>query len=104
MTDKDIIKALECCQSGIQCQNCPLLGTRDCMTKLYENALALINRQQAEIEALKLINSTFDANTDQIREIAIKEFIYKLKSIPNIVVYKREIDAIAEEMGVRVDV
>ena len=50
MTDNEIIKALECCPKGIKCEQCPLFGTSDCMSKLYINALDLINRQKAEIE------------------------------------------------------
>lgn len=50
MTDNETIKALECCPKGIKCEECPLLGTRDCMSKLYIDALDIINRQNAEIE------------------------------------------------------
>lgn len=53
MTDADIIKALECCPKGVKCEYCHIHGTYDCMTKLYENALDLINRQKTEIEELK---------------------------------------------------
>ena len=55
MTDEQIKKALECC-SKPYCNNnkCPLhkntVNTKDCITQLSNNALALINRQQAEIE------------------------------------------------------
>ena len=55
LTDKEIIKALECCPRGIgmKCEKCPMCRTNDCMTKLYVNTLDLITRQQAEIERLK---------------------------------------------------
>ena len=57
MTDKEIIKALKCCGSEVAtrltCQECPMGGKRDCMTYLYRQALALINRQKAEISELQ---------------------------------------------------
>ena len=53
MTDNDIIKALECCPKDILCEQCPLNGKSNCMNKLYEYALDIVNRQQAEIERLK---------------------------------------------------
>ena len=60
MTDKDIIKALECCQTGQDCYKCEYQpskqdrkGTVGCSLQLISNALDLINRQKAEIERLK---------------------------------------------------
>ena len=52
MTDKEIIKALECCSSPkANCEDCPCFN-KDCIsTTPY--VLDLINRQQAEIETLK---------------------------------------------------
>lgn len=59
MTDKEIIKALECCvsESIEDCQVCPyMFDTIYCgQTKLCADALGLINRRKAEIEELKLI-------------------------------------------------
>lgn len=87
MNDNEITKALECCDEGCQegyclCE-CPRSVLNDdwdkCKAKLMQNALALINRQKAEIEALKLINSTYVATTNEIRETAIKEFAERLK-------------------------
>lgn len=47
MTDKDIIKALECMKGA----------TANCYsTKVVNEAIDLINRQQAKIEELKIIN------------------------------------------------
>ena len=135
MTDKEIIKALECCSEsnsvGYCLFECPRFTSSYfgesydvCKAGLIEETLALINRQQAEIERLEeneetVIREYRVVNTDKERILliaaelssklktakaeAVKEFLYKLKSIPNIVVYKREIDAIAEEMGVGVD-
>lgn len=58
MTDKDIIKALECCldSSSSSCKNCPLFNitnsTTVCSKIATKFALDLINRQQAKLEAL----------------------------------------------------
>lgn len=54
-TDKEVIKALECCNTeydDYQCPHCPLLH-KGCKKALIQEALDLINRQQAEIERLK---------------------------------------------------
>ena len=58
MTDNDIIKALECCCKGDKCVgHCPFHNNNHdidiCTSRLSENALDLINRQQAEIERLQ---------------------------------------------------
>lgn len=55
MTDKEIIRALECCISP-ECENCPYDGDdllRPCNHNLMKDALDLINRQQAELDDLK---------------------------------------------------
>lgn len=52
MTDKEIIKALECCISP-ECDNCPYDGDdllRPCNHNLMKDALDLINRQQTAID------------------------------------------------------
>lgn len=55
MTDKDIIKALECCNVETDCKRCPLYKEHftQCIDIACKNALDLITRQQAEIERLK---------------------------------------------------
>jgi hypothetical protein len=56
LTPEEIKKGLECCGSpeGDSCFYCPFSGSplEYCTTKLHTEAVALINRQQAEIEAL----------------------------------------------------
>ena len=52
ISDADIIKALECCNNISWCSHCPLGGTKYCRVKLSEYSIALINRQNAEIERL----------------------------------------------------
>lgn len=99
MTDEEIKKALECCVTK-NCTKCPITKEFLCMQKLREHALALINRQQAEIEQLKSLCTSNDviikaqeAEIEQLqgnlftisnacmqrRNEAIKEFAEKLK-------------------------
>ena len=58
MTDNDIIKALECCINAEDCDACPYFvetdGERDCKGIDWKDVLDLINRQQAEIDNLKI--------------------------------------------------
>lgn len=56
MTEKEIIKVLECC-SNVSCvDGCPLNGEIDCGTKLVVNTLSLIKYQQEYIEDLVALN------------------------------------------------
>ena len=55
LTDKEIIKALECCTpENESCLNCPLIDVSvpECAGILYKATIDLINSQQAEIERL----------------------------------------------------
>ena len=108
MTDNEIIKALELCGTNDHCHtlNCPF-GRKEswdepCQYIAIKYALDLINRQKAEIEALKLINSTYAADTNEIREIAIKEFAERLKEQIHIkkdrLFYADKIDNLVKEM------
>ena len=57
MTDKEIIKALECCRTDKDrnCRNCPYFDVKAyCYEIVRKDALDLINRQQAEIERLNI--------------------------------------------------
>ena len=56
MTDKEIIKALECCADIYYCTDCPCKEFCNDLGKLQKNALNLINRQQAEIERLTTLS------------------------------------------------
>ena len=49
MTEREIIKALECCKDN-NCHECPIKG---CTEDIFVEALDLIDRQKAEIERLK---------------------------------------------------
>ena len=80
MTDSEIIKALECCIDGY-CRGCmygeTLLMT--CKDDLMREALALINRQKAEIERLNLENLQMVASIKRLTNEAIKEFAERLE-------------------------
>ena len=81
LTDKEIIKALECCGTATCISNsCPYEKIHDiptCTTKLTRDALDLINRQQAEIDELKHerevliedIHHSADQTNEQMEEI-----------------------------------
>ena len=96
MTDEQIIKALERCfivGSCSGCAGCPLKPKRqedaNCIDKLVTNTIALINRQQAEIDRLKAESKLVQTNiykktlesglVKEARTEAIKEFAKKLK-------------------------
>ena len=92
MTDKEIIKALECCINDENCENCPLHHKKienACVltvVEFYKEILDLINRQQAEIERLNIRlrkeRHQFDdlgKMYSEIRAEAIKEFAQRLK-------------------------
>ena len=62
MTDKEIIKALECCSGGDInksqweiCSPCPYFDDGNCTDLLKENTLNLIKRQQEYIEEIEAI-------------------------------------------------
>ena len=79
MIDNDIIKALEHCIDG--CNSlCPLHKNLDCRNRLCLNALDLINRQQAEIERLKIEKDNLIRTYAECQAEAVKEFAERLKA------------------------
>lgn len=61
-TDDDVIKALECCRDFGDCSLCPYEEATfndelDCTERMHTDALALINRQKAEIESLNAVHA-----------------------------------------------
>ena len=82
MTDKEIIKALECCKKD-DCDNCPN-DFGNCCTNLAECSLDLINRKQAEIERLKKIlaeeEEKYKLCAKRFYKVGVKDFAEKLKS------------------------
>ena len=89
MTDKEIIKALECCyrKGGTPCRDCPFNEFEDCNDVLMADyVFNLINRQQEEIdnlrEHLKRVCAERDARictNNFIKSEAVKEFAERLK-------------------------
>ena len=83
MTDNEIIKALECCGNPYSiCAECPIKDDHGCNEQLAKYALDIINRQQAEIERLKIENQSLRsaANScklhyNEARAEAVKEFV-----------------------------
>ena len=53
MTDKEIIQALRCCESGVQCTRCPVVRNKRCVNVMYKSAADLIERLTAENAALR---------------------------------------------------
>lgn len=104
MTDERIVRALECCVEGdtfcYGCgEDCPFMDVDMCTVILRRETLALIKRQQAEIERLKQTPKcvfSYDGETleycvespcsaektiETIRAEAVRDFAEKLKDI-----------------------
>ena len=92
MTDKDIIKALECCTKKYGCRDCPLTYDDRCLTRINKEASSLTKRQQAEIERLKMerqalddalyplpFKTDFDIAIETAKVEAYKEFAERLE-------------------------
>lgn len=76
MTDKEIIKALECCGNYCYCKECVYKGL-ECNVLLNRDSLDLINRQKAEIE--KLEDRIFALNDTNKLLIDSQEIYWKSK-------------------------
>lgn len=53
MTEKDVIRALECCrdsEDGKTCDGCPFNGNADCVTDLMRSAASVLKLQQQALE------------------------------------------------------
>ena len=73
MTDKDVIKALECCSKSV-CRECPYnVKNATCIGKLQNNALDLIIQQKAEIKRLKTENKILSKNADTAFQDGLNE-------------------------------
>lgn len=88
MTDNEIIKALECCDTREWCTHCPLKDNDRCRDVLSAQSVELINRQKAELERLenrKLKDGelTLISNTSvkEFKAEAIKGFAERLKDV-----------------------
>ena len=87
MTDKEIIKALECCIKPTNgCENCPYYKKEECFDMAKRDALNLINRQQAEIQALRE-----NIHNRKSRENKLRSKIKSFKATINELQHEREI-------------
>lgn len=90
MTDKKIMKALECCINADSCCTCRYTKMCD-GTTIHQFALDLINRQQAEIERLQkqicalggLPKMALPYDEDEFLRKAILEVIKWIEEMPN---------------------
>lgn len=90
MTDKEIMLGIKYCHDKeAGCDYCPyaIYLAKDCDTNLMNDALDLINRQQAEIEKLKsdvfgmdFATAMYKAISESARAKAVKEFAKRLKA------------------------
>lgn len=108
MTDEEIMKGLECCNSkDNSCKTCPLwkMMSAKCVEILLKNALDLIKRQNEELEKLKT-SPIIAVLCPMWKAEAIKEFAEKLKERALLVemadyeyaVLVEDIDKLIEEM------
>ena len=83
MTDKEIIKALECCISCKNCDICPQHST-DCVSDLLKLVDDLITCQQEDIEKLKKLlteeEEKYKLCAKRFYKLGVKEFAEKLKA------------------------
>ena len=83
LTDAEIIKALEHCNS-LKCLGCPCIQEQaSCLDVLTTNVLEFIERKDAEIERLKKAYSVYEETTGlkQAKFEAYKEFAERLKQV-----------------------
>lgn len=91
MTDKEIIKALECCSIKHACSECPYTRNKGCgcINGILKDTFDLINRQQAEIERLsnfvteerciEIAREMIPTIVKQAKSESYKEFADRLK-------------------------
>lgn len=105
MTDKEILKGLECCAIKHDCNECPYKVEKcELLNSILSDALDLINRQQAEIEKLQSMNRDLKVDTfnieEQLKDVT-EEFICQqtvYNDLSNIIKEKNaEIDRLKNE-------
>ena len=127
MTDNEIIKALEChahrTERNLNCCDCDYIQHQDCSQRMSCDALALINRQNAEIERLTPFEdkiAEFNSHIrvedmlvfassleewlefcDNLKAEAYKECIEKVKILNqnNLILWNEQLDNLLKEMG-----
>ena len=84
MTENEIKKALECCFKFDSCKKRPLFGTdvyvKLCGSKLYDNAIKLLNSKDAEIERLKKFIEKDQGLILKLTGVPVEEYNTKIKS------------------------
>ena len=81
MTDNEIIKALEQCETQKTCSDCSYFEKIGCKKHLYQDAYTLINHQKEEIGRLKGWENLLKAEKHSlIKSEAVKEFANILKN------------------------
>ena len=83
MSNEEITKALGLCfnindNAGLNCGECPYKERTECSLNLYSDTIDLINRQQAEIEKMKIRIEAFDK---AFNEVFPPEMIEKAKEM-----------------------
>ena len=73
MTDEDIIKAMVCCTEN-KCSQCPLSDEICSEKDVIKEAIALITRQQDEINRCKCFIKILESVIKRVREESIREF------------------------------
>lgn len=73
MTDEDIIKAMVCCAEN-KCSQCPLSDEICSEKDVIKEAIALITRQQDEINRYKCFIKILESVIKRVREESIREF------------------------------
>lgn len=84
MTDKQIVKALECCCAKencevVSCEKCPLEKHYECTDIMFHETVDLIKRQKEEIERLKTMNSELRIGLKVIKRTEIKKLWERLE-------------------------
>lgn len=69
MTDKEIIEAfIGCCISHrLECEDCIYCNRLDCLPDLYADIIALVDRQQDEVERLNNLCEYWEAEAKEAR-------------------------------------
>ena len=83
MKDKEIVKALECCEFKGNCLDCPMNHYKDgiCSNEMLKSALDLINRLQTKNDRLEHQLETLCFALKTVKAEAYKEFAERLKTI-----------------------
>ena len=79
LTEKEVVKALECCTRKYGCDDCPCRYYDLCMIQINKEALSLIKRQQTEIEKKTKKPQEIMPIVAELKAEAIKEFAERLK-------------------------